>query len=52
MASGDKRVVKRSQDPLIGIFRGVAETAARAGGGLFDRLANRGGGGSSNGDDD
>jgi Zn-dependent protease with chaperone function len=34
----------RSQDPLIGIFRGVAETAARAGGGLFDRLQNRGGG--------
>ncbi len=32
----------RSQDPLIGIFRGVAETAARAGGGLFDRLQNRG----------
>src|SRR6201989_1384154 len=28
----------RSQDPLIGIFRGVAEGAARAGGGLFDRL--------------
>ena len=37
----------RSQDPLIGIFRGVAEGAARAGGGLFDRLSNRGGGGSS-----
>ena len=32
----------RSQDPLIGIFRGVAESAARAGGGLFDRLQNRG----------
>ena len=47
----------RSQDPLIGIFRGVAETAARAGGGLFDRLQNRGGtgnggnGGTGNGDD-
>jgi Zn-dependent protease with chaperone function len=39
----------RSQDPLIGIFRGVAESAARAGGGLFDRLQNRGTGG--NGDD-
>ena len=38
----------RSQDPLIGIFRGVAESAARAGGGLFDRLQNRGG----NSDDD
>jgi len=31
----------RSQDPLVGIFRGVAEGAARAGGGLFDRLTNR-----------
>jgi Zn-dependent protease with chaperone function len=31
----------RSQDPLVGIFRGVAESAARAGGGLFDRLTNR-----------
>ncbi len=37
----------RSEDPLIGIFRGVAESAARAGGGLFDRISNRGGGGSS-----
>jgi Zn-dependent protease with chaperone function len=34
----------RSEDPLIGIFRGVAESATRAGGGLFDRLQNRGGG--------
>jgi Zn-dependent protease with chaperone function len=41
----------RSQDPLIGIFRGVAESAARAGGGIFDRLQNRGGGGSSSNDD-
>jgi len=42
----------RSQDPLIGIFRGVAEGAARAGGGLFDRLQNRPGGpgGNSGGD--
>jgi Zn-dependent protease with chaperone function len=39
----------RSQDPLIGIFRGVAEGAARAGSGLFDRLGNRGGGSSSGG---
>ena len=39
----------RSQDPLIGIFRGVAGTAARAGGGLFDRLQNRGGGTGGNG---
>ena len=37
----------RSQDPLIGIFRGVAESAARAGGGLFDRLTNRPPSGSS-----
>ena len=48
----------RSQDPLIGIFRGVAETGARAAGGLFDRLQNRGpggpggpGGGNSGNDD-
>ena len=33
----------RSEDPLIGIFRGVADTAARVGGGLFDRPAGRGG---------
>ena len=40
----------RSQDPLIGIFRGVAETGARAAGGLFDRLQNRGpGNGPGNG---
>jgi Zn-dependent protease with chaperone function len=45
----------RSQDPLIGIFRGVAETGARAAGGLFDRLQqNRGGssGGSGSGSND
>ena len=44
----------RSQDPLIGIFRGVAEGAAQAGGGLFDRLQNRpptGGSGTGNGGD-
>jgi Zn-dependent protease with chaperone function len=34
----------RSEDPLIGMVRGVAENAARVGGGLFDRLTNRGGG--------
>ena len=39
----------RSQDPLIGIFRGVAESAARAGGGLFDRLQQNRGTGSGNG---
>jgi hypothetical protein len=43
----------RSQDPLIGVFRGVAENAARAGSGLFDRLQNRGGnGGGNTGNDD
>jgi hypothetical protein len=41
----------RSEDPLIGIFRGVAETGARAAGGLFDRLQNRGGGNSGGNDD-
>ncbi|MBV9092474.1 MAG: M48 family metallopeptidase [Streptosporangiaceae bacterium] len=30
----------RSEDPLIGIFRGAAENAARTGAGLFDRLSN------------
>jgi Zn-dependent protease with chaperone function len=39
----------RSQDPLIGIFRGVAETGARAAGGLFDRLQQNRGGGSGSG---
>jgi hypothetical protein len=39
----------RSQDPLIGIFRGVAETGARAAGGLFDRFGNRPGNGGSGG---
>ena len=39
----------RSQDPLIGIFRGVAESAARTGAGLFDRLQQNRGGGSGNG---
>ena len=44
----------RSEDPLIGMVRGAADTLARAGGGLFDRFANpnRGGGnGGSNNDD-
>jgi Zn-dependent protease with chaperone function len=40
----------RSEDPLIGMVRGAAGNMARAGSGLFDRLSNRGGGGSS-GDD-
>jgi Zn-dependent protease with chaperone function len=38
----------RSEDPLAGIFRGVAETAARASGSLFDRFAGRGSGGDDN----
>src|SRR5690242_2171308 len=42
----------RSQDPLIGMFRGVAETGARAAGGLFDRLQNRGPGNSGGGNND
>ena len=39
----------RSEDPLIGMVRGVAGNAARAGAGLFDRLANRGGGSGGSG---
>jgi Zn-dependent protease with chaperone function len=39
----------RSEDPLIGIFRGVAESAARTGAGLFDRLQQNRGGGTGNG---
>jgi hypothetical protein len=40
----------RSEDPLVGIFRGVAETGARAASGLFDRFGNRGGGTGSGSD--
>ena len=32
----------RSEDPLNGILRGVAETGVRAASGLFDRLAEPG----------
>jgi Zn-dependent protease with chaperone function len=39
----------RSEDPLIGMVRGVAGNAARAGAGLFDRLSNRGGGSGGSG---
>jgi len=35
----------RSEDPLVGIFRGVAETGVRAASGLFDRLNQQRGGG-------
>jgi Zn-dependent protease with chaperone function len=34
----------RSEDPLAGVLRGFAETASRAGAGIFDRFGNRGGG--------
>ena len=42
----------RSEDPLAGILRGVAETGARTVGGLFDRFGgnNRGGSDSDNSD--
>ncbi len=41
----------RSEDPLAGILRGVAETGVRTVGGLFDRLGgNRGGSGSDSSD--
>ena len=45
----------RSEDPLAGIFRGVADTGARVAGGLFDRFGGGGGGGGNrggNGDSD
>jgi Zn-dependent protease with chaperone function len=51
----------RSEDPLMGILKGVAETAARTGGSLFDRFtasrgsgsgSGSGSGGSGNGNDD
>jgi len=40
----------RSEDPLAGIFRGVADTAASVAGGLFDRFG--GGSRGGNGDSD
>jgi Zn-dependent protease with chaperone function len=43
----------RSEDPLAGILRNVAGTAASTAGGLFDRFTNRGtGSGSGSGNDD
>jgi len=39
----------RSEDPLAGIFRGVAETGVRAASGLFDRLGGNRGPGSGSG---
>ncbi|MBV9380481.1 MAG: M48 family metallopeptidase [Streptosporangiaceae bacterium] len=42
----------RSEDPLAGILRGVAETMTRTGGSLFDRFGGgRGGSGPGNGGD-
>ena len=41
----------RSEDPLIGMVRGAAGNVARAGGSLFDRFQNRGGGNGGNNDD-
>jgi Zn-dependent protease with chaperone function len=41
----------RSEDPLAGVLRGFAETASRAGAGIFDRFGNRGGGSSNSSDD-
>ena len=41
----------RSEDPLVGIFRGVADTVASAGSGLFDRFAGGRGSGSSGSSD-
>jgi Zn-dependent protease with chaperone function len=40
----------RSEDPLAGIFRGVAETGVRAASGLFDRLGGNRNSGSGSGD--
>ena len=42
----------RSEDPLIGMVRGAVGNVARAGGGLFDRFANRGNGGNGGNDSD
>jgi Zn-dependent protease with chaperone function len=50
-ANSYREAWNRSEDPLAGIFRGVADTGARVAGGLFDRFGgggNRGG----NGDND
>jgi hypothetical protein len=52
-ANSYRETWSRSEDPLAGILRGVADTGARAASGLFDRLGgnNRGGGGNGgNGD--
>ena len=49
-ANSYRETWNRSEDPLAGILRGVADTGARAASGLFDRLGgNRGGGSGGNG---
>ncbi|MBO0805015.1 MAG: M48 family metallopeptidase [Nocardiopsaceae bacterium] len=40
----------RSEDPLVGVFRGVADTVVSAGGSLFDRFTGGRGSGSSSDD--
>src|SRR5580658_9796784 len=42
---------QRSEDPLAGIFRGVAETGVRAASGLFDRFGGNRGGSDNGGND-
>ena len=42
----------RTEDPLVGMFRGAADTAMRAGEGLFGRFGGRRDGGNGNGDSD
>jgi hypothetical protein len=43
-ASSYRESWNRSEDPLAGIFRGMADTVASAGGNLFDRFSGRGSG--------
>ncbi|HYY18212.1 MAG TPA: M48 family metallopeptidase [Streptosporangiaceae bacterium] len=42
----------RTEDPLVGMFRGAADTAVRAGEGLFGRFGGGGGRRDNNGNDD
>jgi Zn-dependent protease with chaperone function len=53
-ANSYREAWSRSEDPLAGIFRGVADTGARVAGGLFDRFGGGGsrGGNGGNGDND
>jgi Zn-dependent protease with chaperone function len=50
-ASSYRESWERSADPFIGKVRDVADAAASAAGGLFDRVANRGGTGDGEGRD-